>query len=786
MSSKWLTVVLVGWLTGALWGERVPGRYIVELTGEPVIVQKGQRLRDSAATGRRERVRQEQRQMRQRIELRQGKVLDSVETVANAMFVEMSEDEAARLRATSGVRRVVQARRVKMLLDHAVVVHHVVEAWNRVGAEHAGEGIKIAIVDSGVDQEHPALRDSTLAAPPDFPRWNTETDAIFTSGKVIVARSYVSLLPFRDPDRSARDRVGHGTALATVAAGVRAQGPLAVVTGVAPRAWIGSYKVFGTPGFNDTTTDDVIIKAIDDAVNDGMDVINVSLGSEFAPRLDDDLEVQAVERAARAGVIVVAAAGNNGPDYGTLSSPATAPSAIAVGATTNERTFGVRLDVEGLSPVPARLGDGPRPDGVIQGVLSDVAAFDGTGLACATLPAGSLTGRIALILRGTCTFESKLNNAQSAGAVGAVVYAAADSPDPIAMAVGAASLPAQMISNQDGLALKEAGPVMAGLRFAITEVATSPNRLTDFSSLGPNVNAGIKPDLMAVGESVYVGTQSFDPNGDMYDAGGYTLVDGTSFSAPIVAGAAALVKAARPSLSVDQYRSLLINSASAVEARVQQSGAGVLNVDTALASNITLSPVSLALGSGSSNSVETAKTLTITNIGATEESLSIAGRGGPLFLVADPGSLVLAPGASAEVKLTWTGGNLAPGAQEGFVQILSMTTGSIMSVPYWYAVSNNEPAGITILSTVQSARRGARQVDAVLFRVVDAAGLPLPQAAVSVTSTAGGGVARGVRSYDTEIPGLLGLEVQMGIAAGVNAFRIEAGGVSRDVTITGR
>ena len=785
MSSKWLALVIAGWLAGAAWAQRVPGRYIVELTAEPAIVRTGDFLRGAAATGRRERVRRDQSLIRQRIEARQAKVLGAVETVANAMFVEMTDDEAARLRATPGVRRVVQARKVKMLLDHAASLHHVVEAWNRIGVDHAGDGVKIAIIDSGVDAQHPALQDSTLAAPPGFPRFNADSDAPFTSGKVIVARSYVNLLPSRDPDRSARDRSGHGTALAAAAAGVRVQAPLTTITGVASRAWIGSYKVFGTPGFNDTTTDDVIIKAIDDAVNDGMDVINLSLGSEFAPRLEDDIEVQAVERATRAGVIVVAAAGNSGPDYSTLSSPATAPSAIAVGATTNERTFGVRVEVEGMSPIPARLSDGPRPDGVVEGALADVAAFDSTGLACASLPASSLQGSIALILRGTCTFEAKLDNVQRAGAVGALVYAAADSPDPIPMAVGAATLPAQMISHQDGLALKQAGPVVAKLRFTLIEVATSPNQLTSFSSVGPNVNAGIKPDLMAVGESVYVATQSFDPNGEMYSANGYTLVDGTSFSAPIVAGAAALVKGARPGLTVDQYRSLLINSAGAIDARIQQSGAGVLNVDTALAANVTLSPVSLALGSGG-NSVETARTLTLTNIGTIDESLSIVSRGGPLLLVAEPNTLLLAPGASAEVKLTWTGSDLAPGAQEGFLQVLSTTTGAVMSVPYWYAVSNDQPAGITILSTVQTARRGSRQVDAVLFRVLDAAGLPLPQATVTVTSTTGGGVAHGVRSYDAAIPGLLGLEVQLGIPAGANVFQIETGGITREVTITGR
>ena len=109
---------------------------------------------------------------------------------------------------------------------------------------------------------------------------------------MIVARSYVDLLPIRDPDLSAADHVGHGTATAMAAAGVQNAGPLAIVTGVAPRAYIGSYKVFGTPSANRGTTEDAVLRAIDDAVSDGMDVINLSLGTDVAMRLADDPQMQ--------------------------------------------------------------------------------------------------------------------------------------------------------------------------------------------------------------------------------------------------------------------------------------------------------------------------------------------------------------------------------------------------------------------------------------------------------------------------------------------------------------
>ena len=111
------------------------------------------------------------------------------------------------------------------------------------------------------------------------------------------------------------------------AAGVSNAGPLATISGVAPKAWLGSYKVFGSPGVNDGATESAILKALDDAVADGMDVINISLGSNLTPLPANDPEVAAIERASALGVIVVVASGNNGPDPATVCSPASAPSA---------------------------------------------------------------------------------------------------------------------------------------------------------------------------------------------------------------------------------------------------------------------------------------------------------------------------------------------------------------------------------------------------------------------------------------------------------------------------
>ena len=154
--------------------------------------------------------------------------------------------------------------------------------------------------------------------PDGFPHVNADSDMAYTSNKVIVARSYASLFAARDPDPSASDHSGHGTATSMAAAGVTNAGPLATIAGVAPKAWLGSYKVFGSPGVNDGATESAVLKALDDAVSDGMDVINLSLGSDLTPLPANDPEVAAVERASALGVIVVVASGNNGPDPATV------------------------------------------------------------------------------------------------------------------------------------------------------------------------------------------------------------------------------------------------------------------------------------------------------------------------------------------------------------------------------------------------------------------------------------------------------------------------------------
>jgi subtilisin family serine protease len=805
LSSRPVILSLISLLAFCAEAQQIKGRYIVELTTPPVTeavaanagISAKQSLRSSAATNHRARVRSEQAAVRSGLQSLPGvTVLDSMDTVTNALIVNTDDPDA--LRNIPGVAKVYPVRKVKLLLDRAVVLHRVVDAWNQLGSAGAGRGIKVGIIDTGIDNNHPGMKNSTLTAPSGYPILTRDTDRVFTNGKVIVARSYVDLLPSPDSDHSARDRVGHGTALAMIVGGVRAVGPLATITGVAPDAWIGNYKVFGSPGSNDSSTDDVIIKAVDDAVADGMDIISLSIGSDVAPRFSDDVQISVIERAAKAGVIVVVAAGNNGPDLSTVGSPATSPYAIAVGASTNDRTFGTSVAVNGLGSIPAVNRSGSMAtSGQITGKLTDVSRFESSGEGCSAYPAQALANSIALIRRGTCTFEVKLQNAADAGAVGAVVTAREDSPDAITMSVTAATLPAQMISYSNGEALRaklaQDPNQTVSMQLTLSAMAVTPGRLASYSSTGPGVDLSIKPDVTAVGSTFYTATQSFDRNGDMYNADGFVLVSGTSFSTPFVAGVAALLKAARPGLSVDQYRSLIVNTSSAMFARdgsqlgSQSGGAGLVDAFAALNSTATVLPTSVSFGAGLKE-ISATRRFTLTNISGSDEtySLTVEPNGCSSAPAVSQDTLAVAAGQSADVDLAWNGSGIGPGACEGIVRISGTSSGTTLRLPFWYASATGVPARITQLDITDSGRRNTTVQDAILFRLSDGAGLPIGDYNPEVSIVSGGGAIVAAHRYDKQVPGAYGIDVRLGPRAGTNTIEVRVGDVVKRFDITAR
>ena len=334
--------------------------------------------------------------VRSELRARGVRVSGEVHTLLNAIFVDAETADLAALTAIPGVRYAVPVQRVYPLLNRATQLINTPAAWNFFGGlTNAGSGIRIGVIDTGIQSTHPAFQDAGLKAPAGYPvcaiyqQPLTPLDCtLYTNSKIIVARSYVPLLAAgsgatpeansHPDDLTPRDHVGHGTAVAMAAAGNQVTGPSGVITGVAPKAFLGSYKVFGSPGVIDFTGSDAVIHALEDAFNDGMDVAVLSLGAPALSGPTDsgaacglatgnacDIFAAAVENAVRAGMIVVAAAGNEGatgstaqPTLASMSTPGDTPGVISVGASTNGHNFSNALNVAGLGACLSQLGDG--------------------------------------------------------------------------------------------------------------------------------------------------------------------------------------------------------------------------------------------------------------------------------------------------------------------------------------------------------------------------------------------------------------------------------------------
>src|SRR5450432_660933 len=790
------TTLLLLLAASGMLGQVVPGRYILELSSDPAAVsavKQGARFaaREAGFAARRDGVRRGQAAARVAVAARGGKVLESMDTVINALIVTIPDARANELLQIPGALKLHPVHLVKPLLSHALPLHKVPDAWSTLplGQNSAGAGIKIGMIDTGVDVNNPAFSDP-LPALAGFPKALTAGDLRFTNAKIVVAKNYTTLLPDGgDPD--ANDRDGHGTGTALAAAGGTASTPYGPVTGVAPKAYIGSYKVLDANG----GTSDVIAKAIDDAVADGMDVINLSLGayvtsySDIAPTA---VGIAAIEAATNAGVVVTVSAGNSGPGAGSIGDYASAPDAISLGAIMNDRVLGYAITAGGAAPEEAFVGSGPDPGQVVSGPLFDVTALDASGLACSPLPSGSVAGQVVLVLRGVCPFADKLNDVAAGGAAAAIVYNSATgaSFQTILASVGTATLPAMFVDPSQGADLKAqlaANPgVSAALDFTgATAFAARPD-LTGFSSRGPSIGSAMKPDLVAVGEEIVTGAQNSFSSGESYSPSGFIVTAGTSFSAPLAAGAAAVLKAARPGLTVQQYRSLLINGASPataapnVQATVQQAGAGMLNLATAIGATVAAYPTSLNFGTGA-GSVNNTLQLTLSNLGTAGDTFTIQAvpTGNSPAPALSVGSVQLDPNASQQIPVTLSASDLAPGEYQGYLQVTGTANSNGATIPY----PGSDPAGITVIYQDNSdpARSLSRQ--AVVFRVVDVAGLPYAGAAtpqVAITSGTGTGSIRATYSAG-DIPGTYAADIRTGTSS--MELSITVGGVTATVVI---
>lgn len=827
-----------------------PEEYALILEGTPLAPQISSRkaLHSAEAVTRLKPILSAQQALRQELTRRKIPVTGSAQILVNAVFVRVPRERVAELQSMPGVKRVVWMPPIKRHLNTAVDLVNVTTAWNTLGGTgNAGAGIKIGILDSGIDDLHPAFQDNSLQVPANFPKGITA----YTNHKIIVARNYEPMFPLPD-DPTPVDRTGHGTALAMIAAGATNKGPLATITGVAPKAWLGNYKIFGSPGVNDTTTGSIVVQALEDAYNDGMDIVVLAFGypAVYGP-LDKsatacagngnglpqqyqnacDVTALAVENAVTqnktsTGMTVVVSAGNDAqtsskpPALNSINSPGTAPSAITVGASTNSHIFFASVHVNGsnvpsgLQTVDAVVGDGPKLSSAFTAPLRDVSTVDSSGLACSPLPGGSFTGDIVLIERGNCDFAVKINNAADAGAAAVILYQDASVAGALPFgSLGAQNtgIPAMMVGNADGLALKSyvgANPnAQATLDPALREMNVQPNFVAEFSSRGPSIDYAIKPELVAVGKGLYTATQSLDPDGDLYDASGYTSVDGSSFATAMVAGAAALVKQANPNFSPAEIKSALILTASAGpndindytstgEPLIAAIGGGKLNASAALAPGVTVDVVNSAIPNAHPGTVSfgwvgpspspapPTISLNITNTLNVSATFSIFVNQDSAFpdssnqVTVSPNSAQLSPGQTMPVQVTLTGSFPNAGTFDGTINIQGPSTN--VYIPYWYLVSDGTPFDLMPVIGSSFVAPAGVTCQLIAFKVTDQYGVAVPNqpvtftvpngAALSTNATCPAGVTPGPDAK-TDSFGIAAAHVDVGSTPGSETFQ---------------
>jgi subtilisin family serine protease len=492
-----------------------------------------------------------------------------------------------------------------------------------------GEGVVIGIIDSGISPEHPALQDTRQADMPSACRgswaettllgrwlcgryrkaddvvvfdepenWNgaciagERFDADDCNNKLIGARWFidgaVETGPIdADEIRSPRDADGHGTHTATTAAGNRTSASIfgtliGDIEGIAPKARVASYKACwlrpGDTRASCNTSD--LANAIDSAVADGVDVISYSVGSSLTRTIaPDDVALMA---AAKAGVLAIVAAGNEGPNLGTIGSPAGAPWVVTAAASTRDGESNVEA-MEITAP-PGLAGKYAVKEANFTPPLDEVDPIeaslvlvndDDTSLdtgatgseadACqALINDDEVRGNVAFIQRTGCRFDEMVKNAADAGAVAALVYNIAGDPIVMHGESGLSDIPALMLGQADAnLILAEIDAevdvtVVLDKSFLLTSSDTG-NEMATFSARGPApVPDILKPDVTAPGVNILAG---FSPDSAYSTPGeNFAYLSGTSMSTPHIAGVAALIRQAHPTWSPSAIKSALMTT----------------------------------------------------------------------------------------------------------------------------------------------------------------------------------------------------------------------------------
>jgi minor extracellular serine protease Vpr len=633
----------------------------------------------------------------------------SFDTLFNGFSIEISAAQRAKLMQIPGVKAIYPVDVIDAPIADVNTGGSAADMANAIGMTGAdiaqnvlgytGTGIKVAVMDTGIDIDHPDFGGNGSNGSTAFPTARIAYGYDFVGDAFNADSSSPSFNPIPTPDNNPDDCGGHGTHVAGI---VGANGS---IVGVAPNVTFGAYRVFGCNG---STTADIMISAMERAYADGMQVLNMSIGSSFQwPQYPT---AQAADRLVEKGVVVVASIGNSGASgLYSAGAPGLGEHVIGVASYDNIATTSAVLAVNGQDiAYNAMTFSGPIPTTGSNNVVY-------VGLACNANPLlASPAGKIALAARGTCSFGEKATNAINAGAAAVVIHnsSAGNFSGTLGAPIGDGSIPVVSVSLADGQYIRsQANPILTWTDRSMPVLLPTGGLISSFSSYGLSPDLALKPDIGAPGGVIY----STYP----LESGGFATLGGTSMSSPHVAGAAALLLQAKPATPAMAVRSVLQNSAdpkvwslnpgSGLLDHVHRQGAGMVDVAGSITASTYITPGKIATGEGEAGpftqrlTVHNSGNMAVTYQLSSVNALSTSGVITPGFNLSDASvafsrdMITVAAGDTATVDATITPAT-GPlnGQYGGYIVFTPQDAGQVYRVPFAGFVGDYQ--GIQVLT----------------------------------------------------------------------------------------
>ena len=618
------------------------------------------------------------------------------DVILNGVSVDLTPEEADALRGVPGIKKVLKDTIRTLDTDAGPAWLGAPDIWDGMAVPDEigtkGEGILVGILDSGINFDHPSFSDEPedgfeytwtgnylgVCNPDD----NENYDPDYMNAcndKIVGAYSYT----YDSPSETVtpEDSDGHGSHTASTVAGntvdLEFYGTEITISGMAPHAQIISYDVcYPTPSGGQCAGDDSVA-AVQQAIEDGVDVINYSISGGEDP-YNDAVELAFLEATA-AGIVVSTSAGNDGPTVETVAHRS--PWVLSTAASSHNRKFTSIVDFSNplYQGIATLAGEHPFTEDLVNKPVKYSGEDPGNALGCNAYPSGFFTGSIALIKRGTCTFSVKVLNAEAAGAIGVLIYTDDRAPGP--MSVSGTSIPNVMldIPGAVGDAIAAWVAETTGETVSISAYGRYVDDdygdiMADFSSRGPNTTFDVlKPDVSAPGLEILAAV-----NDGTISADGGTEVDlmqGTSMSSPHDAGAAALLKALHPDWTPAEIKSALmltgydglLKEDKTTDADPFDIGAGRIQLELAGLTGLVMDesidnyiaanpeeggdPRSLNLASlyHSECVGECSWTRTFTSVADVSATYTVSA---PEWITVEPDTFTIAPGATKEITIT--------------------------------------------------------------------------------------------------------------------------------------